>query len=256
MLEDLAKELEQVYRDLSKCFSDILDNEELSYYKGVLWTFKVNLLQLKQYEIGLNINNIDLELNINKKKLTILKTLMYLMSILFLFTYWPVGILTFAYAISNSKNIKNNLAYMQNIFNESRDLFDKCDRISQNCQTFIIKKMEISAERFNEQVNNKEVIDLEPYYYAQNLIDLYINFDELMETTPEIEEIVIKMLQSDLETEESDFMTLLNMAKNKLSEEQILEKKEKSTDLYQKYDESCRKLQKFYNKKRKSGGKR
>ncbi len=256
MLEDLYKDLEGIEQDLSKCFNDILTKEELSYYKGVLWAFKVNLLQLKQYEIGLNINNIDLELNNNKKKLTILKTLMYITSILFLFTYWPVGILILAYSISNSRNIKNNLAYMQNIFNNSRDLFDKCDRIASNCQTFIGKKMEISAERFNEQINNKEVIDLEPYYYAQNLIDLYINFGELMETTPEIEEIVIKMLQSDLETKENDFMALLNMAKEKLSEEQILEKKAKSDNLYQKYDESCRKLQKFYNKKRKSGSKR
>ena len=256
MLEDLYKDLENAERDLSKCFNDILSNEELSYYKGVLLTFKVNLIQLKQYEIGLNINNIDLELNINKKKLTILNIIMYLISTLFLLTYWPIGILSFVCAISNSRNIKNNLAYMQNIFNNSRDLFAKCDRIAQNCQTFIGKKMEISAERFNEQVNSKETINLEPYYYAQNLIDLYINFDELMVTTPEIEAIVVKMLQSDLETEESNFMTLLNMAKEKLSEEQILEKKAKSDDLYQKYDESCRKLQKFYNKKRKSGGKR
>ena len=141
---------------------------------------------------------------------------------------------------------------MQNIFNNSRELFDKCDRIAKNCQTFIGKKMEVSAERFNEQVNNKDVIDLEPYYYAQNLIDLYISFGVLMETTPEIEEIVIKILQSDLETEESNFMTLLNLAKEKLSEEKILEKKAKSDELYQKYDESCQKLQKIYNKKRKS----
>ncbi len=256
MLEDLYQDLIKVEGELTKCFKEILDNEELSYYKGVLWAFKVNLLELKQYEIGLNINNIDLELNINKKKLRILKTILYLISTLFLLTYWPVGILAFIYAIGNSIKIKDDLAYMQNIFNNSRDLFAKCDRIAQNCQTFIGKKMEISAERFNEQINNKEVINLEPYYYAQNLIDLYINFDELMATTPEIEAIVVKMLQSDLETEESNFMTLLNMAKDKLSEEKILEKKEKSDDLYQKYDESCRKLQKFYNKKRKSGGKR
>ena len=256
MLEDLYQDLIKVEGELTKCFKEILDNEELSYYKGVLWAFKVNLLELKQYEIGLNINNIDLELNINKKKLRILKTILYLISTLFLLTYWPVGILAFIYAIGNNIKIKDNLAYMQNIFNNSRDLFAKCDRIAQNCQTFIWKKMEISAERFNEQINNKEVINLEPYYYAQNLIDLYINFDELMATTPEIEAIVVKMLQSDLETEESNFMTLLNMAKDKLSEEKILEKKEKSDDLYQKYDESCRKLQKFYNKKRKSGGKR
>ncbi len=253
LLEDLYKDLEKVEQDLTKCFNDILSNEELSYYKGVLWAFKVNLIQLKQYEIGLNINNIDLELNINKKKLVILKAILYLISTLLLLTYWPVGILAFVYAIGNNIKIKDNLAYMQKIFNESRDLFSKCDRIAQNCQTFIGKKMEISAERFNEQINNKEVIDLEPYYYAQNLIDLYISFDELIDTTPEIEEIVVKILQSDLETEESDFMTLLDMAKEKLSEEKILEKKEKSDNLYQKYDESCRKLQKFYNKKRKSG---
>ena len=253
MLDDLYKDLEEVEKELSKCFNDILSYEDLSYYKGVLWAFKVNLLQIKQYEIGLNINNIDLELNKDKKKLTILKIMLYVLSFLFLFTYWPVGILAFAYAISNSRNIKDNLATMQNIFNNSRDLFDKCDRIARNCQTFIGKKLEISAERFNEQANNKEVIDLEPYYYAQNLIDLYISFGELVDTTPEIEEIVVKMLQSDLNTEESDFMTILNMAKDKLSEEKILEKKAISDDLYQKYDESCQKLQKFYVKKRKSG---
>ncbi len=252
MLDDLYKKLESIEKSLSECFKEILNNEELSYYKSILWAFKINLLQYKQYEIGLNINNIDLELNINKKKLDILKTILYLISTLLLLTYWPIGILSFIYAISNSKNIKNNLSYMQNIFNNSRELFDKCDRIAKNCQTFIGKKMEVSAERFNEQVNNKDVIDLEPYYYAQNLIDLYISFGVLMETTPEIEEIVIKILQSDLETEESNFMTLLNLAKEKLSEEKILEKKAKSDELYQKYDESCQKLQKIYNKKRKS----
>ena len=256
MLDDLYKELESVEKDLGECFTNIMNNEELSYYKGVLLAFKVNLLQLKQYTIGLNINNIDLKLNEDKKKIIIMHIMMYLVSIITFFNFWPLGIFSFIYSYKTSKKTQNNLASIQTMFNKSRELFDKCDRIAKNCQTFIDKKLEVGAERFNEKINNKEVIDLEPYYYAQNLIDLYVNFDKLIETNPEIEEIVVKMLQSDLETEECDFMTLLNMAKNKISEDKILEKKLKSEELYQKYDESCRKLQKIYNKKRKLGGKR
>ena len=253
MLEDLYQELEIAEEKLTDSYSEILNYEELSYYKGVLIAFKVNLIQLKQYEVGIEINNIDLKLNKDKNKILIMQIMMYLISIITFFNFWPLGIFSFAYTYKNVKEFKNNVAYMQNIFNKSRDLFDKCDRIAQNCQTFINKKMTVGAERFNEQINNKEVIDLEPYYYAQNLIDLYISFDELMDTTPEIKRIVVKMLQSDLGTTESDFMTLLNMAKEKLSEEKILEKSQESDDLNQKYEESCQKLQKFYNKKRKSG---
>ena len=252
MLDDLYKELLSVESDLSECFTNIMNKEELSYYKGVLLAFKINLLQLKQYTIGLNINNIDLKLNEDKKKIIVMHIMMYLISIITFFNFWPLGIFSFIYSYKTSKKTQNNLASIQDIFNKSRELFDKCDRIALNCQTFIGKKMEISAERFNEQINNKEVIDLEPYYYAQNLIDLYISFDKLMDTTPEIQDIVVKMLQNDLCATESDFMTLLNMAKEKLSEEKILEKKAKSDELYQKYDESCQKLQKIYNKKRKS----
>lgn len=257
MLEDLYHELEVVEEKLTDSFSEILNYEELSYYKGVLIALKINLFQLKQYEIGIEINNMDLKINRSNKKFNIFKILCYLFSILILFTNcWPFGIILMIQNFCNSKLVKDNLSTSQNIFNKSRELFDKCDRIAQNCQTFINKKMTVGDERFNEQINNKEVIDLEPNYYAQNLIDLYISFDKLMDTTPEIQDIVVKMLQNDLCTTESDFMTLLNMAKEKLSEEKIIEKSQESDDLCQKYDESCRKLQKFYNKKRKSGGKR
>ena len=252
MLEELYKGLENVYYELAKCFNSILDNEDLSYYKGVLYIFKINLLQIKQYEIGLDINNIDLEINRSNKKFNIFKILCYLFSILILFTNcWPFGIILMIQNFCNSKLVKDNLSTSQNMFNNSRDLFAKCDVIAANCQTFINKKMEINAEKFNELFNQEEVIDLSIEDYAQNLIDLYINFDELIGTTEEIKEVVVNMLQRDLETEESDFMTLLNMAKERVGEEKILEKKEKSDELYQKYDESCQKLQKIYAKKRK-----
>ena len=119
--------------------------------------------------------------------------------------------------------------------------------------TFITKKVsDNSINLYNRIFGKEQDVVLSEEYVAQNVIDFYISCGAVPDGMPENIAIqIVKILQEDLETNEDDYLKLLEMAKAKVSEEEMTAHQEKSAQLLLKYDESCQKLQKMASKKRK-----
>ena len=176
-----------------------------------------------------------------------------LISALVTLTILPVGLLLYLYMWLVVKNYNSLMQNFEHGLVEFRDVFAKCDRITGNCMTFITKKVsDNSINLYNRIFGKEQDVVLSEEYAAQNVIDFYISCGAVPDGMPENIAIqIVKILQEDLETNEDDYLKLLEMAKAKVSEEEMTAHQEKSAQLLLKYDESCQKLQKMSSKKRK-----
>jgi len=214
--KDALKELSEVENQISKIYYNIMSSNEISVYKEQLLSTKLNLLAFKIESIS---NSIIYYKKLETKKIVkkiILTILLEIISFVMIFISLAVSLIMQPIILLSAVKIIGDY-----ISNDEEKLnariierLTEIRNIANNCDTFMTAKITKREERLSEQRMKlkAESLDVD---LANEYLGNYINTGELPEISDNIKETLIKMLQEDLETEESDLEALLSLASDK-----------------------------------------
>lgn len=220
-----AKEFEI---EFSKIYYEVMGYDEISIYKKTLLSNKSYLLALKYKDFINKLIEEDKKATQkvkNRFKLMIITAVIELVSI---FAFPLISFLPFIaeiYVLVSLKKLEKETLTKQDLV-EIEKLATEISVIVENISTFLEAKSNKRIERLqNERKNNME--ETLKINIANSWLEIVLesNFSKeaLSVTLPkEIEEIIIKILQEDLNLEEDNLFVLLDIAKNKIQENSIV----------------------------------
>ena len=222
---NLVKEFES---EFSKIYYEVSDYDEISVYKKTLLSNKAYLLALKYKDFVTQIIDEDKKITEkikNKYKLLIV-TVIVTLTIVFFFPM--LSLLPFIFELYILKSIKKlkSEALTKKDIEDIESIATDINCIVNNIHTFLEGKSNKRIERLQqERKNNLE--DTLKINIANSWLEIVLgtDFDDknILNTLPkEIEEIIVKMLQEDLDTLETDLLTLISMAKHKIKENSVV----------------------------------
>lgn len=214
-LKKYQKEIDAIYYDLNS-------NKKLSYYKIQLYVSKINLLYKKITDI---INDANKLSNKEEKVCVILGILSMIYNILF----FPLIITPFGLPISligifaAAWALKKVVAfYIDDTRGELLKEVKNVEITLENCETQLNKQINCSNKKEKEKTN------LEDIELADKVIREYMESDDFDQYIDDnICNLIVKILQDDLKTEESDVNVLLDIARDNLEKIDSGEKKVK-----------------------------
>jgi len=219
------EKIREIEQEVFKIYDELVEIEEISTYKSILIGKKINLLISKLYYLVKNTINEDQ--NKREKILEKLKKYRILILIsLIVFLIFPlIGLILSGTYLWLTLKLKEKLSELIKP-EEKDDIFNKVTDLSNtvtNIYTFLEKKSEKRIQRLaNERIDNmNQTLNV---YLANTYLQLILSKEtesDLVTVSNEVAIILVKMLQEDLETEESDLETLLSIAKIKISTENL-----------------------------------
>lgn len=216
---EIKENIESVKDEFDMMYDELLSNKNFSQFKIDLFLKKIELLTNKYSGFineYLNLTNITSEKVVKVSKIGDISTKCLLaITIAIVIFNAGVGILlallgvALCYSlIKYEKNTKENITKR---YEEIKDLSYKMNILGSNCTGQIKKKCEESYEKV-VSVSNIEMT------LANTIIMEYISTGNLLLSEGTILDLVIKILQDDLKSDETDLKILLDMAKKKTNE--------------------------------------
>jgi len=214
--EEVYKDLENVYRQFSAIFMDVMNSKTIDSYRTSLLERKCLLLRLKIGELLNEFATIEEQEPQNAKKAGKRAILIMMISFLISAVSPIIGIVGNLISMSICfKNIKKLQESLKNDYKKPFDLkLKEIEIVAGNCARFISKKSEDHIRKLAEDIplSNNLLI-------ANSIIGEYLDDNDfsLYNTDDEVSCLMVQILQDDLQTDEKDLNALLNMAKEKIS---------------------------------------
>ena len=218
-LEVCVEELKNINNELTKVFNEVMSNN-ISYNKRILLREKTILLLKKQHDLLVDssklgkkelreeviINILDMAVALG---LTFGGIIVIFFNILLVIPIFGLGILQSQIKLSSLKGkIDNSGGRIDDYIEETNQLGIMFDNVSRRLS------LDISVNKSADLSKELEDIDL-----ANDVIVEYINTGIIKDTNDKVRMYIIKILQSDLKSQECDFYKLLSLAKEKVVNE-------------------------------------
>lgn len=216
--KELEKQIKKIIGEVDKLTKDVLKEEEISAYKSYLLDIKLHILEGHYDELVKEIRNI---LKSEDKKYDILNILVLLGIILsFIIAFInPYIFLLLVYITTYGCRRLNTINddrknETKNFESEVSDL----KSIFQDSYTMLKTKSNIFKDSDRDSLDSEELKNIT---LANKYIDMVLNGEAIPSISPVIEATVIKLLQSDLGTNENNIEKLLMMAHDKTISEMV-----------------------------------
>lgn len=210
-IEKLKEKIEQIDKETFKIFCDVSENKEISVYKNMLLNAKLDILESSLETTLITLLNTETK-KINKllkfQKLilgscAVAFVLLFINPIIGLCIYL-LNLLMFIKV--NNKDLKETISIDET--NTYLEKVKQMETLFQNCRTFLNVHTNYELEHREEDLEND---DLRKIDLANEHIEIALLNSGNVEIPEEIQGIMIKMLQADLETDESDLNKLMQM---------------------------------------------
>jgi len=211
--------MSDIERELNKIFDIVSSENEISLYKGSLLEQKINLLELKMVEI---LNQLIVKYNTKSdslEKITRFLRIMLIVDTLIMFVNPLLGaslhvLTTFSYykvIMEIGKHRKESKKV-----NPILEHGDSIEVIIDNCRRFLEARTNEELEYKDGELEDRE---LRMINLANEHIELIVNGATIDGIPNEMQEMMVKILQENLGTDEKDFDKLLYMATEKIAAE-------------------------------------
>lgn len=210
--QKLKEKIEQIDKETFKIFCDVCENKEISLYKNYLLNAKLDILESSLETTLITLLNAE-TYNINKliKKQKLFIILLFVSLIIFFFNpLIGAGLNIFclwSFLKINKKGIEETLS-----IEDANGYLEKAktmETMFQNCRTFLNAHTNYEIESLEEELQDESLrkIDL-----ANEHIEIAVmNGGITNSIPPEIQALMVSMLQSDLQTDEQDLEKLMHM---------------------------------------------
>ena len=215
-LDTIIDNLENVKTNINSIFDEVVNNNDFSQYRLDLLTRKICLLQGMQ----VNAENEYASYAKSLKSLNENKVSVYML----LFLLWAISNILFLPAISlGIIGLELYVLYYTHTLNKNlvslhtaiKMLIQEINNTSISCNNFICKRVvEHTKALLDEKNCTVEIL-------ANELISHYIDNGIICKTSNQVIDYAIKILQYELQTNETDIKVLLEDAKEKISEEAL-----------------------------------
>ena len=215
--QDLEKEIDKIMEEVSNLTNGLFASDELSKYKSYLLDLKLHILERNYDNIISEIQKINEKENNKYDRINNFILLITILAFVFAFVS-PYIFLVLIYISMYgcrrmdviSEDRKKELKNFASKVKDSKDIFECSYSLIKSKSNIVVSDKKVLSE---EEVKN---IDL-----ANKYIDMVLNGEAIPEISPEVQNVVISLLQSDLNTQENDLEKLLIMASEKTINEVV-----------------------------------
>ena len=221
--KEIYDEVQILEHKLSKVYYEIMNAENISFFHN----YKINKKLLLITE---NLTELFSEYEFNNKLeklkllcLALLSSFNAIISFLFILTQNPCAMATLFFGLYTSFKGMKLCKQDPNIDTELKKTLNDMFIITTNCETFINKKMKNYELRITNELEEKNE-NIVAFFLANNILQSYLE-GEIAEipNNNKINQIIVRILQEDLNTDINDIEVLMAMAKDKISREKISE---------------------------------
>lgn len=229
--EEVKLILDEIEKEAFEIYKKVMDDIKLPEYYLYELLQKNEYLRSRLYSV-LNLINLVLDDEVNKDFYN--RTKVFITSVinaLLLIIVPSVGIITSGiysfYLLNKLSKTKNE--ELTKLEEELRALIDRINSVViniDNNEVFLKKKVkELTKERIEEVSHDKEKVNR--ILEANILIQDYLNYGKLPKSAKEdVKEVAVNMLRQDLNSNETDLETLLNLAKKQISLDTLVRRME------------------------------
>jgi len=210
--QKLKEKIEQIDKETFKIFCDVCEKKEISAYKNYLLNAKLDILESSLETTLITLLNTE-TYKVNKliKKQKLLIALLFVALIIFFFNpLIGAGLNIFCIwsllkinkkGMSETLSIEDTNSYLEKV--------KTMETMFQNCRRFLKAHTNYEIESFEEELQDESLrkIDLANEHIEISVMNGGISSN----IPPEIQTLMVSMLQSDLQTDEQDLEKLMHM---------------------------------------------
>jgi len=210
--ENIKEKIEQIDKETFKIFCDVCEKKEISAYKNYLLNAKLDILESSLETTLITLLNTE-TYKVNKliKKQKLLIALLFVALIIFFFNpLIGAGLNIFCIwsllkinkkGMSETLSIEDTNSYLEKV--------KTMETMFQNCRRFLKAHTNYEIESFEEELQDESLrkIDLANEHIEISVMNGGISSN----IPPEIQTLMVSMLQSDLQTDEQDLEKLMHM---------------------------------------------
>lgn len=222
-VKTVVNDLERIKKEFDQIYFEAVEDKEISDYRLYLLKRKTTLLTDLASSKIIEYTNFTTDLK-KVAKLFAVVSVISLLALAGIFFATGINFLLVVYIFLKLFDLK--MIPVKRSINETRDYVKdmsiEMKNTQNNCVTFLTKKIERNSLKKVDAIDNPDIkyelnaVDFITEVLEKGRIPLMDNLD------PKTMDIVIKMLQHELHSNEADLKELLNLAINDISQENLL----------------------------------
>lgn len=213
--------VEDIKNELIDIYNVVIRKENVSIERCRLLENKLFLLKKKLENLQLNYQRETDKIEVLKNIIRLLVVLLGLGTAIMMFVNPLFAILicaiNFLFSKLASESIKNiGVDYVSKLssINELGPLYENCNTFLGKRKVEALNRNYYADDTYEEEISEKDIIVL-----AIDLVNLAIYGDVAFDIPPELQNIAVRILQMNLNSEESDLCVLIEMARKKVKNE-------------------------------------
>lgn len=225
--ENNIQKIDDIEKELDKIFDIVTSEKNISSYKSMLLTTKLSILKDALDNIILSLMQESIINIYNVLKYQKINLILFILAFVLVFVY-PLGGLSLNLISWMMKfKIDKKMALARDDMQKVESLSERSNEMTvtfDNCYRFLEARTNYEIKAKEDEIND---LELKKIQLANDVIQISV-MGEFNDSIPqEIQDIMKKMLQDDLQTDEQDLEKLINMASEKVMN-QVLEQVEEN----------------------------